>query len=275
MPGAEARNPSKALIPDAATKRRRALWSLLLLLLLLGGGAGIFAALRYGGFTANPRLELRHIRLQSRGYWETPGREDELAKQLKLVYGTKLFALDPAELAIQLRQIPCVKQARVIRVLPDTLQFELVERTPRAVLFSPQGRWVIDEDAVLMEKRRSEAVKLNALPVLMLPRDNPRWQGGEVLAEARPALELLMTVLSSFPNLTIHLIDASNPDSDTMQVYLTFLNYPNKYCVTIPRDSRRCSQLLYMLQSAIVNAKKHGDQRRNYDLSFNGQVVIK
>ena len=272
MAKSKEKNSAKELIPGVSTRRRRAVVFLCGLILLTIAAAVLGILLKKWAFTANPRLALRNVRLSSSGYWETPGREKELCRLLELKMGTNLFDIDPGKLTAQLESIPCVRSGTVQRILPDTLLLELVERTPRAVLFHQQSPWVIDEDGVVMEKQRSEAAKLEKLPLLVIQNPKIHWQGGEVMSEAQPALDLLMTVISTFPNIAVQLIDSRNPDH--LRFWMTFLNQPTQYCVKIPRDSRKYPQLLHILQSAVVNAKNVGDHRKNYDLSFNGQVII-
>ena len=93
------------------------------------------------------------------GYWNGNGansRENELMRRLGMRRGMTLFGVDPGKLRAGLERIPCVESARVYRVLPDTLRMELVERTPRAVLFDRASPLVADENGIVIDNFSSK-----------------------------------------------------------------------------------------------------------------------
>ena len=255
----------------ASSKR----WRLVLLLfvvplVLIAGIVLGCRALNRVWFTDNRHLILRKVHVLSSGYWS--GRDDELAARLHLKPGTGMFRIDPAEVRRGLEKIPCVSKARVYRELPDTLRIELNERVPRAIIGNRNSQFVADENAVLMLRRESMASGKMELPIITGIRLNNHTPGGTIPA-ARPALKLIMLAMQDFPVYNIAVV--SILPGDSMACYLSYRNGKSLYRVIVPADPPDPAMLFRALEAAIIEVKRAGDRQRNFNLTYDGQVVIK
>ena len=189
---------------------RAALAILLLVLLFLAFFFGLWGARRVL-FEENKYLTLRKLEVIGTGYWN--GREAFLAKMLKLNVGSdNLFKLNYPVLRKRLLDIPSINDARIVRVLPDTLLLHVEERVPRLILANPNSPWVIDENCIAIPKAESMATN-QKLPVMTGVKLD-LISGGMKLTQLRPAVDLVMMTLRNFPNLQILL------RTDTKLIYL-------------------------------------------------------
>jgi cell division septal protein FtsQ len=221
-------------------------------------------------FTQNPRLTLREVTVNTVGFWEN--REELLARRLNLKPGVNLFAVDVRKTRQELLKIPSVERGEVIRVLPDQIQLKIVERVPRAILMNPRSPWVVDENGFVVPRYEINPRQLLSLPVLLgVPKD--KIVPGRKIDELKPALELIMHTVRSFPDIgVIGIDDADNPEK--LKFHMRFRQ--SKICtVTMPVRSNM-EQMLNILQSAILQSEASaGEPGRYFDLSFDGSVVIK
>ena len=254
-------------IPDAKTKRKRALVFVIVSACIIT--AFIFFLFWFNKlmFKSNPRLTFRELQVSSSGYWHK--KDNELIRLLKLKRNVNIFELDLKKIRMQLRNIPSVENAQVFRILPDTLRVDITERMPRAFINYPYSRWVVDENAVVMERRHSMAAKINLPQITGVP--HAKLAGGDRLPEIKHALDLIGTVLRNFPDMEMQLVSVSDPEQ--LDFYIRYRN-GRTYRVLMPTRNRGLDFMLNALQSAIIHAYQLGDERTTYNLSFDGQVVI-
>ena len=81
----------------------------------------------------------------------------ELARALGAGPGTLMLAFDTDAAKARLEQVPWVKRARVMRLLPSTLQVVIEERLPFAVWQSRGQTYVIDEKGTVIAPTVREA----------------------------------------------------------------------------------------------------------------------
>ena len=95
--------------------------------------------------------------------------------------GDNLFAINKFEVAEKiLEEYPYIEQIKIRRRLPDTFTFEIVERVPTAYIESEGNRWLIDNNAYIVELlSKDAAVKV------------PKITGGEVVTP-REGSELIL-----------------------------------------------------------------------------------
>ncbi|MBQ7207415.1 MAG: FtsQ-type POTRA domain-containing protein [Lentisphaeria bacterium] len=235
-------------------------------LLLGAAAAGIYGA-RKALFVANPRLVLREIRVSGAGYWKE--HPDALADAAGLRIGTGLFSLDLRKIRRRILDVPNVDSCSVVRVLPDLLVIKVTERVPRAVLGRAGSPWVVDGESVVMS-RAQVMDTYRRLPVITgVPTANVK--AGTAMKELKSAMELVMMTVRSFPDITVYQISLADPRK--LDVLLRYRRFP--VCrVAIPVKNRGMSFMLLTLQSAIINARRTGETRNHYDLSYDGRVVI-
>ena len=256
-----------AALEQAKKKRIRAYFALfLIVLVIVAAGFSIFCAGRIL-FSANPRFKLRELRIDGAGYWKE--HQDELIRQIKLKMGTNLFLLDMNQLREEVKKIANVDDCSVIRVLPDTLIFQITERVPRAFLGNDRSPWVVDGKGIIMHRKQSMA-SYSKLPVIT----NVSFRNAKVgkeLQSVRPAVDLIMMTVHSFPDFRIYEVSMKNPGK--MKILLQYRKFPI-YQVLLPIKNRGLSLSFHVLQSAIIDAKKNNETRTHYDLSYDNNVVI-
>ena len=255
--------PQKLPVKNAANVRsdnEKLLRALIVLFILMGAAAALIfglVALRRALFTSNPRFQLREVVVQA-------------SSRLGIRLGDNLFEIDPGELRKRLSAIPSVENCEVTRVLPDTLKLRVVERIPRAVLANPQGRWVVDENCVVIPRAESMSAG-RSLPVILGISDRS-LEGGMVLPALQPVMEIIMQVAQNFRDIDIKAVHMREPGK--INLILTYRS--QKVCqVLIPTGSKDVNLLLTALQSAILHAERRGDTRGVFDLSFDGNVIIR
>ena len=253
----------------------RSRWRSLLYLLLFLAAAGVLVAvvllLRQELFTGNPRLVLREVRIRSTGYWRDRGKQ--LCGRIDLEPGANLYSLDLKKLRRKLERIPSIASATVVRVPPDTVEIRIEERIPRAVLGNPRSPFVVDEHCIAIPRLESMAEKLQ-LPVLTgVPF---KLQPGTAVPRIRNAVDLIMTTLRGFPDIRI--LQISIRRAGSLELRLTYregLLGKTLYRVIMPDRDTGIAFRLSALQSAIIAARRRGDPRTTFDLSYEGQVVVR
>ena len=265
---ANAINTAKKTAALKKEKKRRLAWlaGFLIVLVIVAAGFAIFCAGRIL-FSANPRFKLRELRIDGAGYWKE--HQDELIRKIELKMGTNLFLLDMKQLRDKVKTIANVDNCSVIRVLPDTLVFQITERVPRAFLGNVQSPGVVDGQGIIMHRRQS-MVSYSNLPVITDVSLRGAKVGKELQA-IRPAVDLIMMTVHSFPDFKIYRVSMKNPDK--MKILLRYRNFPI-YQVLLPVKNRGLSLSFHVLQSAIIDAKKNNETRTHYDLSYDNNVVI-
>lgn len=122
--------------------------------LFLGLRLGIAGSLAWGllvgvreGYayaTTSPRFEVRGL-----VYEPTPHVDDARLRELLAVSpGTNILSLDLEELAARVVEDPWVARAKVVRVLPDSLQVTVEEHEPRAVLLLTGRLLLVDGEGI-------------------------------------------------------------------------------------------------------------------------------
>ena len=248
-------------------KLRGAGLAVLLIVILLGAaGTAIFFA-RRALFVANPRLVLREIRVNGAGYWRD--HPEELAAQVGLRTGTGLFALDLRDIRRRIFAVPNIDSCSVVRILPDLLVIKVTERVPRAILGRRGSPYVADGDGVVMSRTRvmDSYRRLPIITDVSLKDVRP----GQVMKEIKSAMDLVMMTVRNFPDITIYRISLRSPGK--LDVLLRYRHFPVTR-VMIPVRNRGMAFMLLTLQSAIINARRTGETRNHYDLSYDGKVVI-
>lgn len=254
-------------IPDIKTKRRRALILLSISVVIICAVIAFFILLKSLMFQSNPRFAFRELSVASPGYWNK--KDAELIRYLKLQKNSNIFSIDIRKVRSDLRRIPSVEDARVVRILPDTLHIDITERTPRAIINYPRSRWVVDENCIVMERRRSIATQIKIPVITGIPHG--KLAGGDRLTEVKPAINLINTIIRNFPDMEMLQLSISDPEQ--LDFYIRYRN-GSTYHVIMPKVNRGFDFMLRSLQSAIIHAYRLGDRRTTYNLSFDGQVVI-
>lgn len=250
---------------------RRKMWraAVLLVVFCLTAGLLIFAifCMRRTLFSANPHFKLRKLEIYNGAFWK--GKERELSRRIGIKPGDNLFSLDYKDLRKKIDAIPGIEKSDVIRILPDKVQIRLDERIPRAILFNPGSRYVVDENAVVMPKNESAA--RNNLPVITSIPGRKTFRHGETLASLRPSVELIMMTLRNFPDISIVCV---MPESPEKLEFVMRYRGGKFYRVTLPLNSKKLPYLLSALQTAIINAHWKNLNVSGFNLLFDGRIVL-
>ena len=253
-----------------ASRWRRVLLPLLLLAVTGGILVAAFLMLREGLFTGNPRLVLREVRVRTTGYWRDRGKQ--LCSRIGLEPGINLFSLNLRTLRRRLECIPNIASAEVRRVPPDTIEIKIEERIPRAVLGNPRSPFVVDEHCVVIPRTESMAEKEKLRLPVVSGISLKKLQPGSAEPRLQRALDLIMVTLRGFPDIRILQLSIDRPGFfDLRMTYRENILYH----VILPVRTSGNAFLLSALQSAIIAARRRGDRRTTFDLSYEGQVVVR
>lgn len=222
-----------------------------------------------GMFTENPRFLLKHVVVDSSGWWK--GKDSYVAAITDLKKGsTNLFAVDLADLRQKLAAESSIKQLTVARKLPDTIVFTITERIPRAFLGRLGSALVIDEDGIVMQKEKCLNLD-NNLPVIFGFRE--RVPGiGQVFERLSPSVELIMLTVRFFPDIRIASINARNQDYLFFSMYYKN-NFTEVFRVYIP--TKNMQKNMTALFSAMPSVVGSGENKRTIDLRYDGKVTLK
>ena len=208
--------------------------------------------------TQNPRFVLRHIEVNSTGFWQKNALK--LSERIGVTPGTAFFDINVGEVRRKIMDIQNVDSCEVQLIVPDTMVINLTERVPRAILFNRNSNVVVDEFGKQFKRNESNAVKYN-LPIIYGLRGYP----------LKPALKLIMTVIKDFNDIDIRRISVANENH--LEVDLVYREI--KQChVLLPTDMEDYKFKLQTLQSAIINTSGYDNSVRKFDLRNSGQVVL-
>ena len=249
----------------------RKMWRAVALLTVFCLVTGLFAffifCMRRSIFCDNPHFRLKKLEICNGSFWS--GKENELGSRVGIGIGDNLFNINYKQLRKKVEQIPGIEKSEVVRILPDKLQIRIVERIPRAVLFSPAGKYVVDENMVVIPK--NESVNTKNLPVITSIPGRSTFRQGEELVSLRPSIDLIMMTLRNFPDIGIICIMPSN---DEKLDFVMRYRGGKFYKVTIPLNNRGLPYLLSALQTAIINAHWKKLNVSGFNLLFDGRVVL-
>ena len=129
---------------------------------------------------------------------------------------------------------------------------------------------MVDETGAVIPRLESMSASV-PLPVI-LGISTSGVKAGMVLETLRPALELIMLTVRSFPDISIIAVNVRNPER--LEFFMRFRG--QKSCkVILPVRNQNFTYLLSALQSAIIYAERQGDTRGTFDLSFGRNVIIR
>ena len=243
--------------PGSSKRKFKLIALLCAVVLILGFLSWCIIKLPAYFYTKNPRLEFKNLEVDSTGYWQK--NPELLLERLELKKGANLFALNLQLLREKLEKIPSIETAEVRLHLPDTLKIKIIERIPRASLFSVNSPAVIDASGVIMKRKESSAGN-QRLPVIKGLRNE------NIATQVKPALHLILNALSNYPDIAIQEISLAVPGELRVKLY-----YRNrKQCMLLlPSNDDDYNYLLSVFQTTILRS---GSNWSIYDLRYKGSV---
>ena len=132
-------------------------------------------------------------------------QQQDLLKTLKINRGDPIFAIDLQQARFQLEKLEWVRQATVIRRLPDLVHIKIEERRPIAIWQRNNQFYLVDEDgtAILTKDHRNYGV----LPLIV----------GEGAPQRSPEL---LALLKGFPTIQKNLQAVSRIRERRWDIYL-------------------------------------------------------
>lgn len=177
-----------ARLKDRKTKWAPHLGSVLLVLLAIGAALALGSlAVRSAGkaiFTENDSYTLTNIVVVCK---ENPVLGNEVLNSVINLRGTNLFRVPISAIRDRLVRKPCVKSAKVSRILPHKLEIIVSERLPVACLGNRADvsrHLVVDDDGVIFVKDRN-------LPVLSGYGEAKSTTGDTIKKQVKDALTVL------------------------------------------------------------------------------------
>ncbi|MFT3662036.1 MAG: FtsQ-type POTRA domain-containing protein [Gordonia sp. (in: high G+C Gram-positive bacteria)] len=168
------RNPVPDEYAEMRRRGRRRLWRLLGALALLAVVGGLVAAAYF-----SPLMSVRDVTVTG----DSAVPRDEILTVAEVPSGLPLLQVETAAVANRIARIPGVESVKVERGYPSTVSIEVVERTPRAVVSTAQGKLgVMDRLGVVylefdsraaMGKAGRDGVAYRTLPRVEVPTPGP------------------------------------------------------------------------------------------------------
>lgn len=220
-------------------------------------------------FVRNPHFILRTVNVSSTGWWNK--RSDAVCKKLKIELGKQnLFELPLEQLRLALEAVPSIETVKVQRVLPDTLNFQILEKIPRAYLGSRKTTpWLVDDNAVIMAKKSCVDLGDGLPEIISLPHTVKYVEGGQIKM-LKPAMELLQVIRREYPDFRITALSVKKTDQLDFVAYYKSDRLP--YVVIMP--SKKVPYYMDYLKSAIKSARQKNDKRRTVCLLYDGNVTF-
>jgi len=213
-------------------------------------------------FSENDRLTLRSVKLSGM----SEKRTKAMLKYLDIKLNEEnLFNIDIAKIRKKIEKISYIKRASVYRVLPDTLKIKVVQRVPLAYLFKYGSQWVIDEDAVILDRKYCMTVK-HSLPFIKQFKFET-IKAGEKLPQLKQAIKLIKLTTYEFQKFKISFVSLK----DKKTIAFVMIKKRRAYKVLMPRED--IERMLKVLHYALN--QKQGKHKSTIDLTFNNQVIFK
>lgn len=151
----------------------------------------VVAALLYQGaqeVAASRSLRLEHFEVM--GNTEDRVSTDQVVEASGVRVGDQLVAISTAEVSGRIERLPWVERARVERILPSTLRISIDEREPAFVVDAAQGRFLVDEQGLVLQQGTDQLVVLTGLPLTSLAAgtriETPEFDHASRILEALP-----------------------------------------------------------------------------------------
>lgn len=234
-------------------------------------------------FKQNPRFTMTRFSVVSadgNGWWH--GKEEEVihhlasfgnnpSGQVELAEGkSNLFQLDLAKIRSRLEEVPEIEQVRVRRILPNVLDIQIQERTPAAVIGGIRSPFLADANGVII--RRTRCLKIAGILPQIYGFKGAIPPPGKTFEQLKPALEFVRLARTSYGELKIMMINVSARDYLAMRVYFKE-NASDYYDIWVPVKNPELG--MDRILTSIYEIKKLGVDRRNIDLRFEKQTILR
>ena len=218
-------------------------------------------------FTENPRFTITKIMVNSNGYWNN--RTADLIKVTGLkVNSDNIWKLSLSNLREKALKLEGVENCDVIRIIPNTIEFAITERIPRAQL-SEYPSVLVDSGTFAIPKSKAMP-NTGKLPYIMGMPKKMKFIANKKIPQLDFAMFLIMKTIRDFSEFEIVAIDIANPD-----YYTLWLRYNGGAIkrVIIPVDHKNIDIKFIALRTAMSQAAIKNIEYKLFDLSFKDRVV--
>lgn len=221
-------------------------------------------------FAQNDHFVIRHVDVRSSGWWNAKGLE--VSKILGIKIGsTNLFSVELRQICEKLNMQPSIEKVTVSRILPDTVQVNIIERIPRAFLYNANSQWIVDSNGIVMESKSCVNLRRNLPVITGFKVDNPPLTPGQDMPQLRQALDLIMIVVKKYPEIKILKVSLSTPREIQMSFLTSSADIP--LCAIFPRT--KVEEKMSVLRDTLRQRKATNNPAITIDLRFEGQVILK
>lgn len=242
--------------------------ALVFLTLLLIAFIGVWLPLEM--FPHNPRFTLTRLEVKTNpaGFWA--GKEEKIARILGIKTGKdNLFSLNMGNLAKRLSARSGIAEAGVRRVLPDTLQIDIRERIPRALLNSERSAYVIDEECTLMTKLECMDIT-GSLPVILGVAGLENFQPGTPIRKLEEVMDYLNLARTTWGNIRFEKIILKQ---DHFICAVKYRNTFGPYRVTLPRKKAKVK--MQELATALERIVLTRSTKRDIDMRYERRAILR
>lgn len=193
--------------------------------------------------------------------------EAEVRAQAGIEAGANLFTLDPETIARRLQQLPRIKDAQVVRSLPNRVTLFVEERQPFALALGSGRLYWVDEEGILLGPEPRAVAP--GLPVILGGQEGVAKGSGASGERVRAAVALLRAILRSASSLAARIseIDAGTADEG-----------PTLYTVDgveVKLGAHGWLERLGRLEGVLAQREAQPEPLASIDLRFRDQVVLK
>ena len=179
--------------------------------------------------------------------------------------GQNIFRVDLEAAARRARANPWVREVRIHRSLPNRITMVFVERTPAMVLDTGSTRYLMDDEAVIIERLMKEQALAWPLPTVVI-KDYRARPGDQVTSEGMSeAVQLLGEIAArggwQLANVTIK---ADSPDA----LSVVYADHEFKL------GSGRYAEKLRRLAEVLADVKQRGIEIAYVDLRPERQAAV-
>ncbi len=241
-------------------------------------------------FTENNHFILKRIIVVSSGVWNN--RKADIIKYTGLIPGrVNLFNINLIKIRESLtsKHLASIESAQVQRILPDTISIKIVERIPRALLYTSKTDLAVDSSCTLIPKDLSIDIDSD-LPIitgfLLKNPSGEKAKFGDKVPQILPAVELITLVNTTFPNLNFKRINLSTPNEivatlATRSNHEVIIKLPFKYSPITPPSTKELKKRVENLKLSLSRLKRtlyfltiQGRRFKEINLLFTDQAVV-
>lgn len=267
---AKTASSAKSVKSSNPLKRRWVRIALALLLVIIAIAGAVLTVILAADalFFKNEHFTLQHIIVKSPGWWNN--RNHKVSSILELTLNEdNLYSIDLEKKRMVLEAVPSIGQVTISRILPDTLMIKITGKIPRAALHDKYSKWLINSDAIVMDRNTCLGIG-NDLPVIYGLNRGKELTTGIVLKETSPALELISLVLHYYPKIKLFTINIRDPKF--MDIKLLYGNSNKIYSVRLPKE--KLPFMTKILKNSLRQARLTGDTRQIINLTYKGKAIF-